>query len=176
MEKLSDMLYQLGDGNVLKTALFESKVFSAWEEIVGSAVKNNAVPQKIKGGILFIKTKNPSWANELKVLSDNIKKRINESVGAQVVHEIRFVHGSKSAFEAQVEDSAFINLDSIVLDDEEIKYIEELTSEINEDELKRHLQRLLIKDRKLNRLRTGNKKGSHDAIGKKVLDRRKRAR
>ncbi len=155
MQRLGDTLRAMNKDSALNFALVEARVFSVWEDVVGRAVKENTDLQRIKNGILFVKTKNPSWAHELKALSTSIKNKINEAVGANVVREIRFLHGSGPAREANVEDkdNPLPELDLIKLSSEELRQIDGLVCDIKQDDLKQRLTEILTKDKKLNKWR-----------------------
>lgn len=155
MHSLGDALNELGSSGSIKVKLTEAKVLNCWGEVVGEAVQKNACPQRIVNGILFVKTKSPSWAQELKVLDNKIKSKINEMIGSAVVKDIRFVCDRNFI---KIEDETerkggSLNLAGIELNREEESNISEIISEINEDSLKEELQKLIVMNKKLNKLR-----------------------
>lgn len=154
----TNQLYSLGEtffeaaaDEIIKTKLEESKIFKIWPSVVGPAISENAVPEKIKNGTLYIKTKSPAWAQELKVLDSHIKKQINEHAGSLLVREVRFTHGpvnTRDIIEDESDEGA-PEIGPIKLSQSDIQYIEELVANIEVAELQERMLRLLIKNKKL---------------------------
>jgi len=162
MYSLGDALNELGSSGSIKVKLTEAKALSCWGEVVGETVQKNTCPLKVVNGILFVKTKSPSWAQELKVLDYKIKSKINELAGSVVVKEIRFVCDNSFSKLDDVEmiKTGKLDLESVELSREEESNVSEIVSEIEEDSLKKEMQRLIVMNKKLNKLRDGeiNKK------------------
>jgi len=157
MYSIGDALNELGSSGSIKVKLTEAKVLNYWGEVVGEAVQKNACPQRVVNGILFVKTKSPSWAQELKVLDNKIKSKINEMVGAAVVKEIRFVCDSNfnKIEDGEERKTGTLDLAGVGLSREEESNISDIVSDISEDSLKEEMQKLIVMNKKLNKLRTG---------------------
>jgi hypothetical protein len=158
MYGLGETFHEITSNGVVRARLEEARVLSIWREVAGPAISENAAPEKIKNGILYIRTKSPAWAQELKVLDAQIKKQINGLLGFQAVLEIRFTHGSVTTREPEeegVEEDA-PDIDPIQLTESELEHAEELAYEIEVDELKEQVMRLLIKSKKLDKWRLHN--------------------
>ncbi len=63
----------------------QADVFRLWKNIVGEAIAENAKPERFDKDILFVKVKNSAWRNELRYMSEDIRRKINELVGAEIV-------------------------------------------------------------------------------------------
>lgn len=79
----------------LKTAMpknlnEEVRVFGAWPSAVGLDVSRQAQPKAFKNGILFVETKHPIWTTELTSKRHLILRRMNESLGKEMVKDIYF--------------------------------------------------------------------------------------
>jgi predicted nucleic acid-binding Zn ribbon protein len=68
----------------------ELRVLGAWATSVGPEIAKNASPKTLRNGILFVETRHPVWASELQTKSHLIRKKINETLGADFVREIQF--------------------------------------------------------------------------------------
>lgn len=86
-------------GDILKDFLKEAmpknigeeiQVFGAWPQAVGADVSRQAQPKAFKNGILFVETRHPIWTTELTAKRHLIQRKINESLGKEVVKEIHF--------------------------------------------------------------------------------------
>ena len=67
-------------------------VMGRWSEIVGSQVAEHCEPVTFEEGVLSVRADSTAWATQIRLLSSSLLGRIAESVGPDVVHELR-VHG-----------------------------------------------------------------------------------
>ncbi|WP_114203143.1 DUF721 domain-containing protein [Janibacter anophelis] len=67
-------------------------VMGRWPEIVGREVAEHCQPVTFEAGVLSVRADSTAWATQIRLLSSTLLGRISESVGPDVVHEIR-VHG-----------------------------------------------------------------------------------
>ena len=64
-------------------------VFGRWEDIVGSAVAAHSWPVSLAEGTLLVAVDQPGWATELSYLEGDLRRRITEVSGADVVRRVR---------------------------------------------------------------------------------------
>ena len=67
-------------------------VMGRWSEIVGREVAEHCEPVTFEAGVLSVRADSTAWATQIRLLSSTLLGRITDSVGPDVVHEIR-VHG-----------------------------------------------------------------------------------
>lgn len=67
-------------------------VMGRWPEIVGRQVAEHCEPVSFEAGVLSVRADSTAWATQIRLLGSTLLGRIAESVGPDVVHEIR-VHG-----------------------------------------------------------------------------------
>lgn len=89
-EKLSDVLRQYIEQNNLQPKLSELNIVDQWEQLMGKTVASYTEELRISNGTLFIKLSSPILKNELIMGREIIKKRLNESAGAEVIRQIVF--------------------------------------------------------------------------------------
>lgn len=75
--------------NVFKEYKLENKfsieyVKMNWDKIVGELMKDHSNPEYLKNGILYIKVDHPIYANEIKLLSNVIIKKIKNECGEYI--------------------------------------------------------------------------------------------
>lgn len=68
----------------------EFQIFGSWQSAVGAEISRKAIPKWFKNGILFVETDHPVWTTELQTKSHQIKKKLNELIGKEIVREIQF--------------------------------------------------------------------------------------
>lgn len=157
MYSLGDIIREHDKKNISKTKLSDVGILSVWEDVVGPEIAKNTAPTRIYNGTLYIKTKSPSWSQELRALDTSIKRKINEAVGKESVKELRFSHDnfSKENISANsTENAPPINL--IEVDDEEIESAREAANLIKDDGLKENVAGIIVKSKKLNKWRNMN--------------------
>ncbi len=71
------------DGKLSELHLIES-----WEEIVGKAISSRTSKVYIKDGILFVHLKSSVVRNELLMLREALKEKLNQKAGSEVIKEI----------------------------------------------------------------------------------------
>ncbi len=83
-EALKDYITEMNMGSKLS----EVGVISSWEEIVGKAISSRTTKIYIKDHILFVHLNSSVVRNELLMLRDVLKAKLNEKAGSEVVKDI----------------------------------------------------------------------------------------
>ena len=73
--------------------LSENLVFRIWEEAVGEAVARVARPVSLGNDRLRVEVSNPAWMQELHLMSEEIRAKLNEVLEGGKIEEIRFEAG-----------------------------------------------------------------------------------
>lgn len=82
---LVELAAKFGIGDAAETV----RLFAAWERIVGPQVASRCRPEVLKDGVLKVRTSSPAWAAEVKYLSAQIARRVNDEVGKELVREVK---------------------------------------------------------------------------------------
>lgn len=75
-------LYQLDD------KIKENEALARWPEIVGPAISAVTTPIRVKDGVLYIKTKNDVWRNEIYYQKFQILQKIEKTLKKRIISEI----------------------------------------------------------------------------------------
>lgn len=62
-----------------------------WERLVGPMIAKNSEPVSLKGGLLTVWVKSPTWASELSLMKPEILRKVRETEDAANIKDIRFV-------------------------------------------------------------------------------------
>jgi predicted nucleic acid-binding Zn ribbon protein len=57
-----------------------SELWNYWKEIVGEDVAQHCFPEKVSGGKLYIKADSPIWRQQLDLLKEDIREKINNKL------------------------------------------------------------------------------------------------
>lgn len=94
---LADVLARALRHANLKSKIDEQAVGPVWSQAVGPRIAANTTPQVLRGGTLVVHARSGTWVSELSMLSDEIRLRLNRTLGRGVVAELKFVIGPISA-------------------------------------------------------------------------------
>ena len=87
--RMADLLSMVGRRLGLDHPREVGVVWERWHEIVGEDIASHAEPSSLRGGLLRVRTDFPAWATEITYLADEIRTRANETVGRDLVNEVR---------------------------------------------------------------------------------------
>lgn len=68
--------------------LAECQAKLAWGEAVGPMLARQATPLRVRNGRLEVAASSAVWRNQLSFLQEDIVRKINKSVGKDVVNEL----------------------------------------------------------------------------------------
>ncbi|MBM4159689.1 MAG: DUF721 domain-containing protein [Ignavibacteria bacterium] len=85
-EAVEELVEKLG----IKKKLQEYEAVVRWEEIVGGQIARVTTATRITKGTLFVRVKSSAWRNELTMRKDEIKERLNNALGGEIVTDIKF--------------------------------------------------------------------------------------
>lgn len=85
---LSEALKEYRREMHIDTKLKEVGLIKSWEDIVGPAIAKRTSSVYIKQGKLFIHLNSSVVRNELQMIKEALKERLNEAAGEELVHEI----------------------------------------------------------------------------------------
>lgn len=66
----------------------EAQLRRVWERVVGEQVAAHTRVVRLRGDVLEVRTTDPSWATELRYLSQVVVGKLNAAVGAGTVREL----------------------------------------------------------------------------------------
>jgi len=89
-QKLSDVLKSYVQENNLERKLSELDLIKSWESVIGKTVARYTQNLHIRNETLFVETTSPVVRNELLMMKEEIRVRLNEVVGSEVVKTIVF--------------------------------------------------------------------------------------
>lgn len=64
-----------------------------WGAVVGERLAMETVPVALEGGVLVVRASSAGWGAQIRFLEGQVRDRINEALGAQVVREVRVTVG-----------------------------------------------------------------------------------
>lgn len=74
----------------LEIPLQQKRVIDQWEVVTGTIVSKYTGEKFIKNQTLYVKITNPALRQDLTMMRHQLVKRLNESVGALVIVDVKF--------------------------------------------------------------------------------------
>ncbi len=71
-----------------------SHIWSLWNGLVGEAIAKNAQPAAFKGKLLLVHVTSSTWMHQLQFMKEEIKAKVNNALGKNLIEEIKFKIGS----------------------------------------------------------------------------------
>jgi predicted nucleic acid-binding Zn ribbon protein len=84
---IDSMLKKFGIDN----AIAQNNALNNWNEIVGDTVARNTQPDRVEHGVIIVKVSSPTWRQELYFQKKEIIQKINNTIGKNVIKDIRFI-------------------------------------------------------------------------------------
>jgi predicted nucleic acid-binding Zn ribbon protein len=149
---VSERLARLG----FETKVREYMAPSVWAEMVGPQVAASTEVEKVKDGVLYVRTRSAMWAQELTFYKDDILLRLNRRIGARatpIITDIRFLNRGLRP-KPEVEGPPPLSptpdeLDDVDLSPREREIIEEGVACIGDEGLRERVRRVRIANAKL---------------------------
>ncbi len=66
-----------------------SSVTARWRDVIGDRIADNCEPLGFEEGVLTVKAKSTAWATQLQIMSGQVRHRINEEFGREIVTELK---------------------------------------------------------------------------------------
>ncbi len=89
-QTLSEVIRQFVKGSSIEGKLKETDVIQSWEELLGKTVAGYTKNISIKNKVLFVEITSSVVKNELFMMREEIRKKMNERAGEEIVKTIIF--------------------------------------------------------------------------------------
>jgi len=87
-ESIGNIIKEWLKQNSLEQRASQESIPQYWLEIVGETLAKNTTVEKIDKGKMFVKASNSVWKQEILISRENIRKKVNEHFGAEIITEI----------------------------------------------------------------------------------------
>ena len=149
-ERIDLLLEKLIRDYGLDHKVLEAKVFAAWKEAVGALIARNTQPISLVDGKLTVYATAHVWVNELQMLRSQVIPKINKAVSSTAVKTLEFsikpVRSSTSPKNQRFHRPKRLKrLETIELDTETLKRIDQTVASVGDPDLKARLRQLFIK-------------------------------
>lgn len=148
MEKISSIINKTLNRKGYKKKFLESKARLYWREIVGENIARSAYPIKVENGVMIVFTVSPIWADELSSLKQDILDKINNFLGRKVIYNIKFYYRSELEKGLKLDKKrkpSSERVRELIIPEKDRKRIEDICRSIKDEEIRKSLERFMIK-------------------------------
>ncbi|GAB1452651.1 hypothetical protein MASR2M47_27070 [Draconibacterium sp.] len=89
-QSLSEVIRDYVKGTSIETKLKEVDVVQSWEELLGKTIAHYTKNVSLKNKILFVEINSSVVKNELFMMREEIRRKLNEKAGEEMVNKIIF--------------------------------------------------------------------------------------
>jgi len=68
-----------------------ASVTARWRDVIGDQIADHCDPVSFDDGVLTLRASSSAWATQMHLMSGQVRHRLNEEFGREVVKELRFL-------------------------------------------------------------------------------------
>lgn len=149
--KAGELLDGLLHGWGLDERLRQYRALLLWDEVVGPQIAARTKPEKIRDGVLEVSVDQPVWMQQLQLLKPQLLTKLNAQLGDGALRDLFLKRGQITARTATVTPASAPAWHRETLSAEEEAELATLLTRIDDEELRRDLFELLVKQLKLHK-------------------------
>jgi hypothetical protein len=109
-----------------------ARAVAAWVRVTGPEIGRHTHGSTLRDGVLIVYVDSSAWANELTMMSEELRGRVNEAVGKETVRSMRFIVSRRvrkeseaaSHFEQEDAEAEGVRVKPVPLTEEEAAQVE----------------------------------------------------
>jgi len=90
-QNIQTILNSLLSNYGIKTNVINERIIQEWNNLIGDTLAKQCWPVKIENGVIFLKTKNSVWKNELSLKQMEFLDIIRKKYGKNIINKIQFI-------------------------------------------------------------------------------------
>jgi len=145
LEKMGDFLPKALKRKKILLDLIDHRILEVWNSAVGPQISAHTKPFKFKNGTLFIHVSDPAWMQQLRFMKQEIMDKVNLEWEKKEIKNIYFSIGDIHHTPAKTADRP-IDFSLYPLKERDKGLIRENLSQINDEELKDILKKVMTKE------------------------------
>ena len=145
LEKMGDFLPKALKRKKILLDLIDHRILEVWNRAVGPQISTHTNPFKFKNGTLFIHVSDPAWMQQLRFMKQEIMDKVNLEWEKEEIKNIYFSIGDIHHTPAKTADRP-IDFDRYPLKERDKRLIRENLSQVNDEELKEILEKVMKKE------------------------------
>ena len=154
--RAGDLVDGLLAGWGLDQRLHQYQALLIWDDVVGPQIAARTKPEKIRDGVLEVSVDQPTWMQQLQLLKPQILAKLNAQLGGDnALREIFLKRGKVTARTKAGGPPPTPAWRRMTLSPAEETELRTLLENVEDMDLRRNLESLLVKQMKLSKARSG---------------------
>ncbi len=143
--KMGDFLPKVLSKKKILLDILDHSILDTWHRAVGPQISANTNPFKFKNNTLFVNVSSPAWMQQLRFMKQEIMDKINPEWEKEEIKNIYFAIGDIPQTPAQPADPA-ADFSPRLLKERDKRLIRENLSQVDDEELKAILKKVMTKE------------------------------
>ncbi|MBW2631211.1 MAG: DUF721 domain-containing protein [Deltaproteobacteria bacterium] len=145
LQKMGDFLQKALKRKKILLDLIDYRILDIWNRAVGPQISAHTNPFKFKNGTLFVNVSDPAWMQQLRFMNQEIMDKVNLDWEKEEIKNIYFSIGDIHHTPAKTTDH-FIDFSLYPLKERDKRLIRENLSQVDDEELKDILKKVMTKE------------------------------
>ncbi len=133
LHHISEILLSLLKKRGMASKIEENALLRLWPKAVGPQIILHTKADAVRNGILFVKTISSVWVQQLYFMKEEIRQKLNQLAGKNIINDIRFSVGHKLAQKKTNDDTSLTK--ELFLKERDKKMIADCTAKFADREL-----------------------------------------
>jgi len=142
---MGDFLQKVLKKKKILLDLVDYRILDVWKRAVGPQISANTSPFKFKNNTLFVSVSSPAWMQQLRFMKQEIMDKVNLEWEKEEIKNIYFSIGDIHHTPAKPADRP-IDFSLYPLKERDKRLIRENLSQVDDEELKDILEKVMIKE------------------------------
>ena len=155
MDNVGNIVNGVLDARGWRQKVLERMAVELWSDVVGEPMSNHTIAQRFQGGTLYVRARSPQWTHELHFLEARIIARLNGRLKQPIIQKIRSSVTTppgmaRTHLKPDWEDPTFPaaqkkprQISDEPINDEAAAHGREMTSQIEDEEMRGCIARLI---------------------------------
>ncbi|TET52630.1 MAG: DUF721 domain-containing protein [Actinobacteria bacterium] len=87
---LRELIDQTTDRMGLKKGIERNMAVTCWPKVVGKEIAAKSKAVKIIKDTLYVKAASPAWSQQLSLMAEQLREKLNKHLGKELIKNIRF--------------------------------------------------------------------------------------
>ncbi|MBW2558441.1 MAG: DUF721 domain-containing protein [Deltaproteobacteria bacterium] len=145
LQRMGDFLQRVLKKRKILLDLVDHRILDVWNKAVGPQISAHTNPFKFKNGTLFVNVSDPAWMQQLRFMKQEIMDKVNLEWKKEEIKNIYFSIGDIHHTPEKLADHP-IDFSLYPLKERDKRLIRENLSQIDDEELKDILKKVMTKE------------------------------